>query len=210
VKRSLALAVSALALNAGLAFADPRVSVRYEGSVPYVQLEGDWASSEYAVFRSDGIAGPWLALTDGHVLCLGSCVVADAGAEAGRTYWYRFELVTPGGRLLSFGPYEVAISPLAARRVAVGMVPNPSRGPARVEFFQHGLPGDPALAAEVTLHDLQGRRVRTLHRGPLARGASTGAWDGRDDAGRPVGAGIYFLRLVSPLGAATARVVRVR
>jgi subtilisin family serine protease len=53
-------------------------------------------------------------------------------------------------------------------------------------------------AAEVSVHDVTGRRVRTL----LARTVSSGeyrlSWDGLDDSGRPVAAGVYFARLTAP------------
>jgi hypothetical protein len=48
----------------------------------------------------------------------------------------------------------------------------------------------------VTVHDLAGRRVRDLGR-VGDDGTETGrevVWDGRDDAGRRVAAGVYFVR----------------
>ena len=76
------------------------------------------------------------------------------------------------------------------------------------------LPGsarrDGALNADARVLDLQGRTVRVLHTGSLARGATTLAWDGRDSDGATLGAGIYFVRLVTPLGSASTRVVRFR
>lgn len=48
-------------------------------------------------------------------------------------------------------------------------------------------------AAEIDLMDLAGRRVRTLHRGTLEAGRQVVAWDGRDDSGRNVANGVYFL-----------------
>lgn len=44
----------------------------------------------------------------------------------------------------------------------------------------------------VSIHDPAGRRVRTLLAGDLPGGVHTFAWDGRDDAGVPVPAGVYF------------------
>jgi len=49
--------------------------------------------------------------------------------------------------------------------------------------------------ARLAVYDLSGRLVRTLVDGPLARGAHTATWDGRDDAGRGVASGIYVYRL---------------
>jgi len=69
-------------------------------------------------------------------------------------------------------------------------VPNPFNPVTRIRF---GL----SSAGEVSLrvYDVSGRLVRTLVEGPLAAGPHGSSWDGRDDRGRPVSSGIYFLRL---------------
>jgi flagellar hook assembly protein FlgD len=60
-------------------------------------------------------------------------------------------------------------------------------------------------AVEIT--DVAGRRVRTLE----ARGASESFdWDGRDQSGAQVPAGIYFARVTTTEGVAGARIVRLR
>ena len=48
-------------------------------------------------------------------------------------------------------------------------------------------------AAEVRMIDLAGRQVRTLQRGTLEAGRQVITWDGRDDGGRNVANGVYFL-----------------
>lgn len=47
----------------------------------------------------------------------------------------------------------------------------------------------------VTIHDLQGRAVRTLVSGSQDAGEHQAVWDGRDDRGRPVPSGAYFGRV---------------
>ncbi len=56
----------------------------------------------------------------------------------------------------------------------------------------------PASGAEVrlTIYDLAGRVVRTLVTGLEQGGEHVAVWHGRDDAGRAVGSGVYFYRLV--------------
>jgi len=73
--------------------------------------------------------------------------------------------------------------------------PRPESG--RLELFVGGEGGP--VEAEAGLFDLQGRSVATLHRGPLARGLSVLAWDGRGRDGRTLEGGLYFLRFASPL-----------
>lgn len=47
---------------------------------------------------------------------------------------------------------------------------------------------------DLRVYDIRGRLVRTLHSGSAPRGVVRAAWNGRDDAGRLVGAGTYFVR----------------
>ncbi len=49
--------------------------------------------------------------------------------------------------------------------------------------------------AELCIYDVAGRRVKTLHQGPTEAGLHTLAFDGRDDEGRALPSGIYFLHL---------------
>ncbi|MCC6653357.1 MAG: hypothetical protein IT348_19555 [Candidatus Eisenbacteria bacterium] len=80
---------------------------------------------------------------------------------------------------------------------------NPARGPAALRF---GLSS--AGRVSLALYDAGGRRVRTLVSGSLEAGEHAIRWDGRDDGGRPVAAGLYFAKLESPGFAATRRIVR--
>ena len=65
-------------------------------------------------------------------------------------------------------------------------------------------------AAPIAWQNISGRRVRRLTDGPRSAGAHAVRWDGRDDSGCPVGAGIYFLRLRAESGGAIRRVVVMR
>lgn len=69
--------------------------------------------------------------------------------------------------------------------------PNPVRAGARFRFTV------PAAAATLDLgiFDLGGRRLRTLASGALAAGEHDVAWDGRDEHGQSLAAGLYFYRL---------------
>jgi DNA-binding beta-propeller fold protein YncE len=81
--------------------------------------------------------------------------------------------------------------PQAARSGRLAVYPNPFRSRA-VITFSAGRTG----AAVLHIHDVAGRVVRTL---PLARSAApvsgSVTWDGADDSGRNLPAGVYFVRL---------------
>ena len=59
----------------------------------------------------------------------------------------------------------------------------------------------------VRLFDMQGRMVRTLLQGALSAGSQQVVWDGKDDAGARLPAGVYLCRLVANAGVAERRVV---
>ena len=80
--------------------------------------------------------------------------------------------------------------------------PNPFAGSTRIAYE---LPA--AGAVRVDVFDLSGRLVRTLVDGPQGPGRETVAWDGRDDAGRALAGGIYFIRLRAETGSLVKRAV---
>ena len=71
---------------------------------------------------------------------------------------------------------------------------------------------DLAAASDVSLYvaDPTGRLVRRLVRGPQEAGSHTLDWDGRDDAGREVAAGIYLYVLHAGTKHEMGKLVRVR
>jgi flagellar hook capping protein FlgD len=208
MRRAIALSIATLGLLAGLAAAEPQVTVTYRSGVPIIQLTGDFAGSVYSVYRAAAADPVYRLITDNQVLCIGECIAADYDAEAGQTYLYRFDVERAGGRSESFGPYPVTIP--REQPLSVRISPNPGRGPATIGITLAGRPGDAPVETEVALYDLQGRALRTLHRGPLARGTTPLAWDGRDGSGRTLGSGLYFLRVRSAAGDLTARIARTR
>ena len=82
--------------------------------------------------------------------------------------------------------------------------PSPFRSETRVTFE---LPQRRNVKVEVV--DVTGRKVRRLLDGSLRAGAHVLDWDARDEAGRPVAAGIYFVRLRSDGVDVSRKVVRV-
>jgi len=87
--------------------------------------------------------------------------------------------------------------------------PNPALGPITLR-----LTGVSGGRATVAIHDVSGRRVRTLDTGIAAPQIAWWTWDGLDDRGRAVAPGIYFASASAGEGAnrvdARARIVRLR
>jgi hypothetical protein len=76
-----------------------------------------------------------------------------------------------------------------ALRLSPG-VPNPFGGTTTIRFEMPA-----AGPARLALYDVHGRRVRTLFDGARAEGPHEVSWDGRDDRGGRLPAGVYFAHL---------------
>ncbi len=99
---------------------------------------------------------------------------------------------------------DVGDRPLERLSLAAG--PNPFHGRVRATFALPAAASD----AELALFDASGRRVKTLIGGPLAAGTHSVEWTGLDEGGRPVSAGIYFMRLRAGGRMAVQKVLLVR
>lgn len=121
---------------------------------------------------------------------------------------------TSAGYVLSCGFWGV---PLTLAPVAVepsgapvafrllGIRPNPSASEAAIVF-------DLPMAAhvEVRVFDVEGRLTRTLAAEGRASGRHMIQWDGRNNAGAPVAAGIYVVRVTTGSDRAFTKSVRLR
>jgi hypothetical protein len=115
--------------------------------------------------------------------------------------WNELHLRTPAPVV------EVAPAPPAGGPVALApAAPNPFGGSTLLRF---SLPAPATVSLAV--FDARGRCVRHLLRDhPAAAGPHALDWDARDDTGRSVPPGVYFVRLATPAGDATTRLVRMR
>ncbi|NTV03885.1 hypothetical protein HGA89_03055 [bacterium] len=99
-------------------------------------------------------------------------------------------------------------APPAAVLATVAAHPNPFNPSTTLRFT---LGGDaPVVAVTATVHDVEGRLVRTLWRGPLAPGERSLVWDGADDRGAPVAGGVYLASVRTADAAATVKLVLVK
>lgn len=99
----------------------------------------------------------------------------------------------------------VAVEPPAPRGLSLAPGrPNPARGDVALAFT---LPH--AGRARLVVYDLVGARVRTLLDRDASAGTTSVTWDGRDEHGRRVAAGAYFVRLEFEAHSLTRRIVRL-
>lgn len=128
---------------------------------------------------------------------------ATVALEAGRSVTLAAFAGERRLRLEVTAPGTAALAPGAGRPFRLAY-PNPFRGEVGLTFAI-ARAGDVA----VRVFDLQGRLVRSLDRRGLAAGEHVLVWDGDDDAGRPVGNGVYLARWSTPGASGTTRLVKV-
>ncbi|MEE9269492.1 MAG: FG-GAP-like repeat-containing protein [Candidatus Krumholzibacteria bacterium] len=85
----------------------------------------------------------------------------------------------------------------------VSMQPNPFSVRTTIEIDTQGLDSD------IRIYDVTGRLVRALHNSGRT-GSTSFVWNGRDDRGRPLASGVYFIRAKTVEGTSSARVTLVR
>jgi flagellar hook assembly protein FlgD len=71
-----------------------------------------------------------------------------------------------------------------------GIHPNPF---SHATSIAYALPKGTTVRIEVL--DASGRRVRTVVNGEVGPGEQTATWDGKNDAGKAMAAGVYFAQL---------------
>ncbi len=118
--------------------------------------------------------------------------------EPWTVYHYAYGFCDGEGRCLTGNgmfatEHETAAPPPFPSSIRLGAPwPNPANPSSRVRFE---LDRDGEL--RLSLHDLGGRRLRLLAEGRWAAGGHEIRIDGRDDQGRPLGSGVYLIRLES-------------
>jgi hypothetical protein len=102
-----------------------------------------------------------------------------------------------------YQPQVSAVQTPPSSRIALGpAIPNPFN-PSTTLSFNISIPG-PVL---ISVHDLNGRRIRVLLDENRQSGSHQVTWDGRDGSGRTVASGTYFVRLSSGGESSVAKVV---
>jgi predicted outer membrane repeat protein len=115
------------------------------------------------------------------------------------------------GAAVDMGAYEFdpatgiddAVVPGAA--VYLSVYPNPFN-PTVTVSFEVGKASD----ARVAIYDLRGSLVRELSRGMRPPGRHEVVWDAKDDGGRTVASGVYFIRVQSRDGSAHRKVLLLK
>jgi len=126
----------------------------------------------------------------------GRALLAVSNEVSGSTTIYEVLPSTAGG------PEDSDLSSTAA--LLATPWPNPSTAEVRLAFV---LPRDEQVS--LSIHDVQGRLIRSLADESRTPGRHEISWDGLDMAGRPVSAGAYFARLAAESAVRVVPVIRL-
>jgi immune inhibitor A len=149
-------------------------------------------------------------------------VYQDSVVAERRTYYYTLGIVDGYGDETFYGPASGQAYRRSPKEFTVGNpYPNPFRQGIDVAF---GLPRrllrrddatwpDPSpevTAVEAKVYSVTGSLVRTLHKGMMTPGYYRLAWDGTNEAGAEVSAGVYFISVSAGSSRYTKKVVLAR
>ena len=137
----------------------------------------------------------------------------DTGVRNGVTYFYKLEDISVNGERTMHGP--ISAKPNYGLSLDETMIPdtyglsqnfpNPFN-PGTLIKYQ--LPEKAKV--RLNIYNLLGQKVRTLVDAELDAGFKSIYWDGRDDSGRLVSAGVYIYELVAGSFVATRKMVMMK
>jgi hypothetical protein len=119
--------------------------------------------------------------------------VSEGRINDGESRWDKMVNPTPGAP--NEGPTGIedeTLDTVMDALYGVRVVPNPFN-PRTEIHFSLGQADD----VTVSVYDVAGHLVRTLHRGHLPSGEHALRWDGNDDRGRELASGVYFTRIAT-------------
>jgi hypothetical protein len=158
-----------------------------------------------------GLGGPWLPIQHGLAgVDSVAWTVPDAASDSAAVRATAYDAAGNNAADLSDGLFAI-IGPIGVPSgprptLALRVARNPE-GAGRVNI-RVSLPGVGEAALEILA--VSGRRIWKARLAGSSPGVNDVSWDGRDLGGNEVAAGVFFVRLVSPWGQRTQRLVLLR
>ncbi|MBD3334489.1 MAG: T9SS type A sorting domain-containing protein, partial [Candidatus Eisenbacteria bacterium] len=170
------------------------------------EVEGDVQPAGFLILRREiEDTGDYAPLNpQAPVTGSGLLEYVDAGVDPGAAYSYLIAALTPGGDEVRLGPVQIRVPGPRYRLALQAPQPNPSAGGATLHY---SVPRRGRVTLQI--YDVGGRLARRLVDRVVEPGRYTAVWDGRNDGRRPVGSGIYFVRLQAAGGELVRRLVMV-
>lgn len=184
-------------------FETPVELTTFTASFSGSQVEIVWVTESetdnlgFHIYRSDSGDGPFSRITSRLISGAGSTQQrqtyrhADKEAPAGKTCYYKLSDISYAGVETMHGPVAVQTKATPESYSLGQNYPNPFNGSTVIPFVLKE-----AGAVRMTLYNLLGQQVRILADGTMAAGSHRVIWDGKDDGGRDVPAGVYLYNMI--------------
>jgi len=129
------------------------------------------------------------------------------GLDAGTafTLQYRLKQIDLDGSFKYHGPIEVHMGSAPETFTIAQNYPNPFNPATVIDF---SVPKKANVS--IVVYDILGRAIRTLVDRPMQQGVHSVVWDGKDDAGNPVAAGVYVYRLATSGVVETKKMILIK
>ena len=160
-----------------------------------------FVGTDLGVWVTRNLGAGWYSLGEGMPLQ----TIFDLTLQASTRQLFAFTHGRSAWRLDLAGLPPASVPAAPAPRLALS-APWPNPAPEAVRM---SLETSRDAIAEVVIYDIVGRRISTLHEGPIAAGKHEFVWDRRDVRGHRAGAGVYFVRALVGGAMRTQRLVLV-
>ena len=130
----------------------------------------------------------------------------DSSVEASTTYSYRLVVSEQWGATTSHGPWEIQTPSSRISPWLEDPRPNPF---SEMLSLHYGVAADHRWVS-VSVFDVSGRLVRTLHEGAAEESERVVTWDGTNEHGDAVASGVYFVRVCAGSESLERKVVLLR
>ena len=151
----------------------------------------------FYIERSQEANGPYERINNKLVPGAGSCsaknnyTFMDRSAETGRDYYYRLIDVSFAGQMRQHSAVTITVPQYLGLSLPQNY-PNPFNAETAIRFT---LPQ--AALVRLSIYNLLGQKVKTLHDKYLNAGYHAIKWSGDDDAQQPLPSGLYLIHLES-------------
>jgi len=203
-----------------LTILEPQCSIPTDVQLSYLRVfsqpQGvvlEWATalgtelSGFHVFRSLQSDRDYRRITTQPVLPPSPYHFLDSNLHAGLVYYYRLEGRDRSGGLQVFGPVSVRFEGGIGKQLVLGQAfPNPVLEGSSTIPFTMGTSGN----VRIRVLDFAGKEVRHLMDEIVDPGEHSVTWDGTNERGERVPAGIYLYQVRSRSIEATRKLIRLR
>jgi len=152
----------------------------------------------FNIYRSDAAQGNYQRLNRAIIQGAGSSSVVrhyryedSSGIAAGRSYYYKLGDVSYKGVETLHGPILMEVPAVPQAYVLDQNYPNPFNAETVIPVQLAG-----AGHVKLAIYNLLGQEIRHLADEPMEAGHHLIHWDGMDNLGQPVPAGVYFYNLL--------------